>query len=68
MATHQEIQEWYEHWFGARRDANSQNALAALHGILGTKPKLEDKLTSGSMKKSVMDDLNKGIINIEENT
>ena len=52
MATPNEINEWYEQWFGARRDANSQNALAALHAMLGTdKPLLEDKLTGGSLKK-----------------
>ena len=52
MATYAEVQAWYESWFGHRRDANSQAAIADLHRILGTDtPRLEDKLTGGALKK-----------------
>jgi hypothetical protein len=52
MITHQQIQDWYEHHFGHMKNANTQNAIAELHGILGTdKPQLEDKLTGGDLKK-----------------
>lgn len=54
MITHDVIQDWYETWFGHSRDANSQNAISALHAILGTDtPKLEDKLTGGALKKNI---------------
>lgn len=57
MATHKEVQDWYEHWFGAQRDANSQNAIAALHHLLGTDTaKLEDKQVTGSLRKTLEGD------------
>jgi len=59
MITHAQVQEWYETWFGAQRDANSQMAIAQLHDLLGTaEPKLEDKTFASDLKK--------GIINIKE--
>jgi hypothetical protein len=57
MVTHAQIQDWYEQWFGGRKDANSQNAISALHALLGTdQPRLEDKLTTGSLKKTIEGD------------
>ena len=52
MITHATLTEWYERWFGARRDATTQAAIAELREMLGPE-KLEDKVLDNDMSKVI---------------